>query len=248
MQALERRFPDGRRPWAARAGASSTTRATARSPCCVHSRSIGAESWASVGTRGPRPISSPSWRRSRPSTHRARARHLGLPEHPLRRGPDRRWTAFNARHGHRFVFHYTPKHASWVNQVELFFSILHRQCLRAGASCPPPTSATRCSVPRDLEPGARASLPVDVHGVSVASWSRPAGGGGRVRGTVTPNKRTRRTVSTPTPQDADCCVARSTARRLRARVRPGGPGSPDDLCRRGCSRRPSHPTGAASLA
>jgi hypothetical protein len=28
------------------------------------------------------------------------------------------------------VFHYTPKHASWVNQVELFFSILQRQCLR----------------------------------------------------------------------------------------------------------------------
>jgi hypothetical protein len=47
-------------------------------------------------------------------------------------GLDRRWTAFNARHGPPFVFHYTPKHASWVNQVELFFSILPRQCLRAG--------------------------------------------------------------------------------------------------------------------
>lgn len=45
-------------------------------------------------------------------------------------GADQRWSAFNARHGHRFVFHYTPKHASWVNQVELFFSILQRQCLR----------------------------------------------------------------------------------------------------------------------
>lgn len=45
-------------------------------------------------------------------------------------GPVQRWTAFNARHGHRFVFHYTPKHASWVNQVELVFSILQRQCLR----------------------------------------------------------------------------------------------------------------------
>lgn len=45
-------------------------------------------------------------------------------------GEERRWSAFNARHGHRFVFHYTPKHASWVNQVELFFSILQRQCLR----------------------------------------------------------------------------------------------------------------------
>jgi hypothetical protein len=48
-------------------------------------------------------------------------------------GKDGRWTAFNERHGHRFVFHYTPKHASWVNQVECFFSILERQCLRHGS-------------------------------------------------------------------------------------------------------------------
>jgi transposase len=48
-------------------------------------------------------------------------------------GTAQRWTAFNARHGQRFVFHYTPKHASWVNQVELFFSILQRQCLRAAS-------------------------------------------------------------------------------------------------------------------
>ena len=44
-----------------------------------------------------------------------------------------RWTAFNARHGNRFVFHYTPKHASWVNQVECFFSIVERQCLTNGS-------------------------------------------------------------------------------------------------------------------
>jgi transposase len=48
-------------------------------------------------------------------------------------GKDDRWTRFNERHGQRFVFHYTPKHASWVNQVELFFSIVQRRCLR-GAS------------------------------------------------------------------------------------------------------------------
>jgi transposase len=47
-------------------------------------------------------------------------------------GPTRRWSRFNRRHGGRFVFHYTPKHASWVNQIELFFSIVHRQCLRHG--------------------------------------------------------------------------------------------------------------------
>lgn len=45
-------------------------------------------------------------------------------------GPDDRWKSFNARHGNRFVFHYTPKHASWVNQVELFFSIVRRRCLK----------------------------------------------------------------------------------------------------------------------
>lgn len=45
-------------------------------------------------------------------------------------GKDDRWTLFNERHGGRFVFHYTPKHASWVNQVECFFSILERQSLR----------------------------------------------------------------------------------------------------------------------
>ena len=33
------------------------------------------------------------------------------------------WDDFNARHDHRFVFHFTPIHASWVNQIELMFGI-----------------------------------------------------------------------------------------------------------------------------
>lgn len=45
-------------------------------------------------------------------------------------GADERWSRFNARHGHRFHFHFTPLHASWVNQVEIFFSILHKRILR----------------------------------------------------------------------------------------------------------------------
>lgn len=45
-------------------------------------------------------------------------------------GSTRRWSDFNARHGNRFEFHYTPIHASWVNQVEVFFSILQKACLR----------------------------------------------------------------------------------------------------------------------
>ena len=48
------------------------------------------------------------------SSHTSKATRAWLAEHP------------------RFVAHYTPKHASWVNQVELFFSILTRKVLRNG--------------------------------------------------------------------------------------------------------------------
>jgi transposase len=33
---------------------------------------------------------------------------------------------------HKLVFHYTPKHASWLNQVEIWLSILVRKLLRRG--------------------------------------------------------------------------------------------------------------------
>ena len=34
---------------------------------------------------------------------------------------------------HRIVFHYTPKHASWMNQVEIWLSILVRKLLKRGS-------------------------------------------------------------------------------------------------------------------
>ena len=40
---------------------------------------------------------------------------------------------FTRRHGGRFHFHYTPIHASWCNQVELWFSLLSRRVLRGGS-------------------------------------------------------------------------------------------------------------------
>ena len=46
------------------------------------------------------------------ASHTSKATREWLAEHP------------------RFVAHYTPKHASWLNQVELFFSILSRKVLR----------------------------------------------------------------------------------------------------------------------
>lgn len=47
-------------------------------------------------------------------------------------GPAGRWTEFNARHGGRFVFVFTPIHASWVNPVEGWFAQLARRVLRGG--------------------------------------------------------------------------------------------------------------------
>jgi len=44
-----------------------------------------------------------------------------------------RWEIFNQRHGRRFHFVYTPLHASWVNQIEIWFGILQRRVLRYGS-------------------------------------------------------------------------------------------------------------------
>lgn len=48
-------------------------------------------------------------------------------------GKDARWTKFNERNGGRFRFVRTPIHASWLNQVEIWFSILQRRVIRFGS-------------------------------------------------------------------------------------------------------------------
>ena len=40
--------------------------------------------------------------------------------------------AFLSDPTHRIVFHYTPKHSSWLNQIEISFSILVRKLLKRG--------------------------------------------------------------------------------------------------------------------
>ena len=60
------------------------------------------------------------------------ARLNGLPFYPrdLRTGAQRR--AFLTDPEHKHVLHYTPKHGSWLNQVELWFSTLARRFLKRG--------------------------------------------------------------------------------------------------------------------
>lgn len=41
-------------------------------------------------------------------------------------------TEFLSNSEHRIVFYYTPKHASWMNQIEIWFSIVVRKLLRRG--------------------------------------------------------------------------------------------------------------------
>jgi len=57
----------------------------------------------------------------------ARLSGLALPKKGLETGKDRRAWLSDPEHKH--VFHFTPVHGSWLNQVELFFSVLSRKLL-----------------------------------------------------------------------------------------------------------------------
>jgi hypothetical protein len=61
------------------------------------------------------------------------ARWCKVPFEPckLKKGPQRR--AFLSDPSHPHVFHFTPKHGSWLNQAELFFGVLQRRFVARGS-------------------------------------------------------------------------------------------------------------------
>ena len=43
--------------------------------------------------------------------------------------------AFLRQSTHKVIFHFTPKHCSWLNQIEIWFSILVRKLLKRASFC-----------------------------------------------------------------------------------------------------------------
>ena len=68
------------------------------------------------------------------------ARHCGIDDKLGRKGKSgvlaRKASreAFLRHQSHRITFHFTPRHASWLNQIEIWFSILVRKILRRAIS------------------------------------------------------------------------------------------------------------------
>ena len=101
------------------------------------------------------------------------ARLSGLPFRPRRVEDAGAAAGVPERPEHKHVFHFTPMHGSWLNQVELWFSVLARQFLQAGRlRVAGGVRGAVVGVPGGVQPGAGAPVSVDVHGRAVGAWRR----------------------------------------------------------------------------
>jgi DDE superfamily endonuclease len=68
-----------------------------------------------------------------------------VPFEPRQLQTGRQRKAFLTDATHKHVFHFTPKHGSWLNQVELWFSVLSRRFLKRGDFASPTEFEQRLS-------------------------------------------------------------------------------------------------------
>ena len=76
----------------------------------------------------------------RPRLPRPATLHLVMDNYAAHKHPAvKAWLAANPR----VIVHFTPTHASWMNLVEVWFSIIERQAIHRGTSAPSTTSTPR---------------------------------------------------------------------------------------------------------
>ena len=75
--------------------------------------------------------------------------------------------AFLSERSHRIRFVYTPKHSSWLNQIEVVFGVIMRKVIRRGSFTSVADLRSKLVNFIDvLQSGLRQAVPLDVHGSS----------------------------------------------------------------------------------
>src|SRR2546426_4427571 len=127
MQALERKYP-GRRPGLGRPGRREFE--YIRHGTLTLIAALNVHTGTVLGRCGPqrRAADLLAFMAEVAAAYPTGAVHVVWDNLNIHRGA--RWTEFNRAHGERFHFHFTPLHASWVNQIECWFSRYTRRVLR----------------------------------------------------------------------------------------------------------------------